>query len=175
MPPFRANTLERFWQLVDKTDDHWLWTAGIGDCGYGLFTFEGKQWRTHRLAYRELVGPLDPALVIDHLCEIKACVRPEHLEQVSGPENTRRIAVRNYARGMSPTKGNPIVQTRVGQDVKLAIEAKAKADGLTVSEWTRRTLTLAATGKPSTGPKVVIAGRPAPKAHLRGCTCLMCQ
>jgi len=73
------------------------------------------------------------------------------------------------------SKGNPIVQTRVGQDVKLAIERKAAVAGLTVSEWTRRTLTVAATGKPATGPKVVIAGRPAPKAHLRGCSCLMCQ
>lgn len=44
----------------------------------------------HALGWEELVGPRDPALTIDHLCENKRCWNPEHLEQVTNAENKKR-------------------------------------------------------------------------------------
>lgn len=84
---------ERFWAKVDKTDACWLWTAAKDPRGYGYFKVGGKLLRAHRVAYEFLVGPIPCGLTIDHLCCVKSCVRPDHLEPVTGAENQRRAAV----------------------------------------------------------------------------------
>jgi hypothetical protein len=44
----------------------------------------------HRIAY-ELAGLTVPdGLVIDHLCRVRHCVNPAHMEPVTSIENTRR-------------------------------------------------------------------------------------
>ncbi|MEU7240240.1 HNH endonuclease signature motif containing protein [Streptomyces sparsogenes] len=44
----------------------------------------------HRFAYETLVGPIPEHLQLDHLCRVRHCVNPDHLEPVSSRENTRR-------------------------------------------------------------------------------------
>lgn len=44
----------------------------------------------HRVVYKEKVGELVPGLVIDHLCRNRACINPDHLEQVAQRENILR-------------------------------------------------------------------------------------
>jgi hypothetical protein len=85
---------ERFWSKVDKTETCWLWTAGKTHKGYGQFTTtvnqEETKWGSHRYSYELLVGPIPDDLVLDHLCKIRHCVNPSHLEPVTLSENTRR-------------------------------------------------------------------------------------
>lgn len=50
----------------------------------------GFRWYAHRLAYEGLVGPIPEGLQIDHLCRVRNCVNPEHLEPVTSRENTMR-------------------------------------------------------------------------------------
>jgi hypothetical protein len=66
-----------------------LWTGQVNRKGYGQIRGEGA----HRVFYRELVGPI--ADTLDHTCEIKCCVNPDHLEPVTRRENVQRY----YARG----------------------------------------------------------------------------
>ncbi len=81
---------ERFWSKVDKTTSTcWLWTACISGGGYGVFKLDRKQY-AHRLAYEWLVGPIPEGLQLDHLCRVRHCVNPEHLEPVTTQENIRR-------------------------------------------------------------------------------------
>lgn len=40
--------------------------------------------------YEQVVGPVAPGLVIDHLCRNRMCVNPDHLEPVTIRENVRR-------------------------------------------------------------------------------------
>lgn len=73
-----------------------LWTGAIQSAGYALLKPDGPR-RTapvlaHRLAYEHWVGPIPDGLQIDHLCRVRACVRPEHLEPVTRHENQRRGA-----------------------------------------------------------------------------------
>lgn len=65
----------------------WIW-QGATTAGYGQVRHMGRMQAVHRVVYAELVGPFDGEL--DHLCRMKACCNPAHLEPVTGSENTRR-------------------------------------------------------------------------------------
>jgi hypothetical protein len=50
----------------------------------------GKTDYVHRIVWRRCFGPIPAGLDIDHLCRVRLCQRPDHLELVEKPENTRR-------------------------------------------------------------------------------------
>lgn len=81
---------ESFWSRVDATGDCWLWTGPFDRDGYGAFS--KRRSGAHRFAYETLVGPIPAGLVIDHLCRVRACVNPDHMEPVTIRENVQRGA-----------------------------------------------------------------------------------
>lgn len=83
--------VKRFWAKVDKTDNHWLWTAATNlVSGYGVLGAgtRGKLVLAHRFAYELLVGPIPFGKVIDHdyRCP-KNCVNPDHLRLATPKQN----------------------------------------------------------------------------------------
>ena len=64
-----------------------LWSGYIDQAGYGRF---GRHGYAHRRAYEEAVGPIPEGLTIDHLCRVRACINPEHMEPVTRGENVLR-------------------------------------------------------------------------------------
>lgn len=81
----------RFWAKVNKTETCWLWTASIQRNGYGMFSIGGKKREVaHRTAYKALIGEIPEGYQLDHLCRVRNCVNPEHLEPVTQRENIRR-------------------------------------------------------------------------------------
>lgn len=92
--PRGLTEVERFWRKVNKTEACWLWTGALCQ-GYGVF-HEGSgrgnthQTRAHLYAYRLLVGPIPEGLQLDHLCRVRSCCNPDHLEPVSRYENLAR-------------------------------------------------------------------------------------
>ncbi len=83
-------TEQRFWSKVNKTETCWLWMASSDHKGYGQFRLDGKNRKAHRVAYELLIGPIPDGLQIDHLCRVRHCVNPAHLEAVTCQENIRR-------------------------------------------------------------------------------------
>jgi len=81
---------ERFWSKVRKTETCWLWTASKTWDGYGQFARDGRLVKAHRWSWEQLRGPIPDGLVIDHLCRVRACVKPDHMEVVTIRENTNR-------------------------------------------------------------------------------------
>jgi hypothetical protein len=76
----------------------WEWSGRLRD-GYGIFSLAGHSVSAHRVMYelvRDLKIPKDDEA--DHLCKNRRCVNPDHIEIVSGKENTLR--------GMGPTAIN---------------------------------------------------------------------
>lgn len=67
----------------------WLWTASTRD-GYGQFWLPPTPIPAHRFAYEMHVGPIPDGLDIDHLCRVRHCVNPSHLEPVTRRENVIR-------------------------------------------------------------------------------------
>lgn len=82
----------RFLAKVNKTETCWLWTGWIERNGYGRFWLDGRQVGAHRVAHELFVGRIPEGLEIDHLCRVKHCVNPSHLEAVTASENIRRMA-----------------------------------------------------------------------------------
>jgi hypothetical protein len=91
-PGIVATAERRFWTKVDKSGDCWLWTAATNGAGYGILTMsrDGSKVLAHRWSYEHHNGPIPEGLVIDHLCRVPLCVRPDHLEAVTQAENNRR-------------------------------------------------------------------------------------
>jgi len=81
---------QRFWDKVRKTESCWLWTAYINNRGYGKFNLNGNAEYSHRLSYIEAKGPIPKGLQIDHICRVRNCVKPDHLEAVTRKENILR-------------------------------------------------------------------------------------
>jgi hypothetical protein len=81
---------ERFWSKVHKTETCWLWTAGRIGAGYGTIRVGDRAMLAHRFAYEELVGTIPDGLELDHLCRVRHCVNPAHLEAVTGRVNSQR-------------------------------------------------------------------------------------
>jgi len=69
----------------------WLWTGRLDKRdGYGVIWSHNKATAAYVAFYTALVGPPPKGLVLDHLCRNRECVRPAHLEPVTGAENDRR-------------------------------------------------------------------------------------
>ena len=72
-----------------KTASCWFYT-GSKASGYGTIIIDGKPKVVHRLMYEAVVGEIPAELELDHLCRIRHCVNPDHLQPVTHLENTRR-------------------------------------------------------------------------------------
>lgn len=83
---------ERFWAKVAEPDGNGcrLWTASVDVGGYGSFKLDGAMRKAHRVAYEWTRGPIPDGLCLDHLCRVRSCVNPDHLEPVTQQENMRR-------------------------------------------------------------------------------------
>lgn len=78
-------------KFVLGLDGCWLWTADTNRGGYGLFHITGKRSiGAHRFSYQLFVGPIPTGMHVDHLCRVRNCVNPAHLEPVTPKENYRR-------------------------------------------------------------------------------------
>jgi hypothetical protein len=72
-----------------------LWLGYVTPKGYGSLKFNGHMRLAHRVAYEMTKGPIKKPLHIDHLCRVRCCVNPIHLEAVTIGENNRRSDLRN--------------------------------------------------------------------------------
>lgn len=118
----RQSLEQRFWSKVNKTESCWLWNAKIEYGGYGIFWFNKKNVKAHRFSYEFIKGKIPIGLTIDHLCRIRHCVNPNHLEPVSLKENVFRsenfvaknVKKTHCDRGHAFTPENTILSIRSG-------------------------------------------------------------
>lgn len=86
-------TSARFWDQVTRSNSCWLWN-GSTSRGYGLFALvvngQRRTMQAHRYAYIEECGPIPDGLQLDHLCRVRNCVRPSHMDPVDNRTNSLR-------------------------------------------------------------------------------------
>jgi hypothetical protein len=70
----------------------WEWTGPFHRGGYGRVPAgrRGASLQAHRLAYEYTNGPIPEGLQIDHLCRVRCCINPDHLEAVTPSINVQR-------------------------------------------------------------------------------------
>jgi|ERR1035437_5000488 hypothetical protein len=69
----------------------WIWPRSIGTGGYGQYLDKfGKMQRPRRTVYEHIRGQIPEGMQLDHLCRVRACVSPFHLEIVTNRENCQR-------------------------------------------------------------------------------------
>lgn len=87
---------DRFWAKVQKSETGcWLWTGTISKNGYGNFGLDGRVVSAHRMAWQLAHGRTPPAgAVVMHSCDVRACVRPDHLSVGSHKDNMRDMVVK---------------------------------------------------------------------------------
>jgi hypothetical protein len=91
--PVRPNRyqLARFFSQVVIDGACWRWIGSRTRKGYGM----AFGTSAHRATYQWFVESVVPnmhksGIVIDHLCRVRSCVNPAHLDQVTIGENNRR-------------------------------------------------------------------------------------
>jgi HNH endonuclease len=69
-----------------------LWQGWKSEKGYGQITVPnsgGKTTSIHRAMFLHFKGPIPEGLVLDHICRIRHCGNPDHLEFKTSGDNTR--------------------------------------------------------------------------------------
>lgn len=81
---------DRITRRIRKTTRCWQWLGSTNQAGYGSAWIDGRLSRAHRVVYESERGPIPSGLTLVHLCGIRDCVNPAHLEPVSLRENILR-------------------------------------------------------------------------------------
>lgn len=86
-------------RLEMSPDGCWLWPGALVD-GYGNTRVTGRPGThlVHRVVYEALVGRIPASLTLDHLCRVRRCANPLHVEPVTQREN--------WFRGQAPSRQN---------------------------------------------------------------------
>ena len=82
MPRTARPPQDRFWAMVKKGagDACWLWAGNVGTHGYGQISLVSNRVQTtHRFSWEIHNGSIEKGVCVLHKCDVKRCVRPDHL------------------------------------------------------------------------------------------------
>jgi len=74
----------------------WLWLGRLNREGYGcvdIYSAEHSRFwpmLAHRVSYKTFSGAIPDGLGLDHLCRVRHCINPDHLEAVTIKINVLR-------------------------------------------------------------------------------------
>jgi hypothetical protein len=122
---------DRLWEKVEKTETCWLWTGAMYMTGYGCIKAgpgDRKMLLTHRVAYELKYGPIPEGLLVCHTCDVRRCVRPDHLFLGSIADNIKDCA----RKGRNP-RGEKCGQAKLTESQVVEMRTLRREQGLTYS------------------------------------------
>jgi HNH endonuclease len=128
---------ERFWKKVVKSDGCWLWTGATGANGYGVITTDGRGTppiQAHRVSWQLHYGPIPVGLLVCHHCDVRRCVRPDHLFLGTNAENLADM--RRKGRGYTPTPPHGADNLHAKLTEELVVEIRRRyAEERSAGRW----------------------------------------
>lgn len=93
----------------------WIWCGAINGSGYGVVRIPGVRSpkMAHRAAWEAINGPVPPGMEVDHICNVRACCNPDHLQCITHAENIALRWSRNPAKPKPPRTKMPTASIRV--------------------------------------------------------------
>jgi hypothetical protein len=89
---------DRFYAKVAYSDEGcWLWAGSKYANGYGEIKVDGKKAYAHRVAWALENGPIPAGASVLHHCDVRACVRHDHL--FLGDHNANMADMKAKGRG----------------------------------------------------------------------------
>lgn len=126
----RRSREEAFWSYVEKTDTCWFWRGAISHSGYGAF-YDEKLISAHRWLWIRLHGPLARGLQVCHHCDVRICVRPDHLFKGTAQDNARDCASKGR---LHITRGTQRHNAKLCADDVRRIRAHVVSDAVLAKE-----------------------------------------
>jgi hypothetical protein len=171
------DTEARFLDKVAPPDENGchLWTAYTDRDGYGQFNYSGRHVRAHRYAAGMADWP--PEIVTRHLCNVPACVNPEHLTFGSQADN-----MSDMVEADRQAKGTDNGSAKLTEEQVLEIRRRYADGGVTqqalgdeygvdrsiISDIARRKI-WAHLDDDFTGPRCISCWQPAPYPYKNLC------
>jgi HNH endonuclease len=109
----------------DDATGCWIWQGRVDRDGYGRV---GGTVAAHRLVWEIEKGPIPKGMTLDHLCSVRPCVNPAHLECVTYHVNRQRVDERRREREPVCPKcgGEWTVNTRGVRHCKVCVAEKRR-------------------------------------------------
>lgn len=113
----------RFWALVLKGAQCWLWQGTKNPNGYGHMRVQGHFRSAHRLAWEYSNGPIPPGLFVCHTCDTPLCMKPDHLFLGTHQDNMKDMA--RKGRGGGDHTGSHNGRARLTEESVIRIREQA--------------------------------------------------
>jgi len=132
---------DRFWSKVAKgegPDACWLWTGSTnGATGYGWVHVHwdgghnGRRvtYTSHRAAWELTHGAIPDGLMVCHRCDVRLCVRPEHLFLGTARDNAKDASQKGRMRGRINEPRAKLTE-RIASEVKRRLALGARRTDL---------------------------------------------
>lgn len=123
----------RFWAKVEKTEGCWLWTGAVRGTGYGNVSLGGRGrglQAAHRVSWELHNGPILDGLCVLHACDVRNCVRPDHLFLGTILDNNRDAK----AKGRN-NRGERVPSHKLSTAEAIAVRASTGPLGETAAEY----------------------------------------
>ena len=90
-----------------------VWTGKLGSNGRPIVWAGRTPMNAYKLAWQEKNGPVPVQRVLDHVCRVLLCVRPDHLEPVTKSENELRKRFAYRMRRTTCPRGHELKLSRI--------------------------------------------------------------
>ena len=130
---------EIFWKNVTKTyhkdgtDSCWLWRGKYNTFGYGHFFNSTGEKFVHRFSFVLHGGFIPAKYDVNHICEIRSCVNPSHLEAITHKENCLK---KEYGQNFEMTSILPSPLSPIERCVRILEEAFVSVNVGIAPDWT---------------------------------------
>lgn len=125
----------RFWSHVAAPNEFGcrLWLASVNSNGYGQFGVLGGNQRANRVSWRLTYGEIPLDRQINHRCDIRSCVEPEHFWLGTQIENMHDKVAKGRS-NLRGKRGDANVRSKLTWDIVREMRRVRETKGLALYE-----------------------------------------